>query len=100
MSETFENQIKVTDSEESLCGTAEPGGFLSVHKGPGRVTQLVVVSVELWMHYHPSAANCSRLQSTSASLVVRPRCLNFLNKSSEKRRGEQQRSQIPTVPTH
>lgn len=78
---SVENSFKV---KKNVCGTAEPRGFLPLHTGLGQVTQLVVVSVELWMHYHPSPVNCSRHQSTSASLE-RSYCLNLQNKSSEKR---------------
>lgn len=70
----LKKNIKV---KEHFCGTAEPGGFRCLHKGLGRVPKLVVANVVLWVHYHRSPVNCSRHQSTSASLL-RSYCLNVL----------------------
>lgn len=81
-----ENNITAEDSEESLCGAAEPRGALPVHKGLGRVTQPVV----LWMHYHQSTVNISFTGSLTLFKLKKKK------KSSEKRAEEQQ---IPTVLT-
>ncbi len=85
--------IKVKDSEEGFCGPAEPRGFLSLHK---RFVSGCKARVELWTHYRASTVTCSRHRSTSASLV-RPTLFKFLNKSSENRAEEQQRSQTLTA---
>lgn len=64
---SLENNIKV---RENFCGTTEPRGFLSLHKGLGWVTELVVVGVKVWKHYQRRPVNSSRHQSTPASLEM------------------------------
>lgn len=77
-----ENNITAEDSEESLCGAAEPRGALPVHKGLGRVTQPVV----LWMHYHQSTVNISFTGSlTLFKLKKKKKTLRREQKSSRSR---------------